>query len=204
MPNQIDEILQRIHQLEAQIEAEVSQLKEGFNQDFHEKRMRFEQEVIEQQKRFKIGLLKYLASSNIRSFIVAPFTYGLIFPLLLLDIFISTYQMICFSVLGIRKVNRSDHFVFDRAHLAYLNLFEKINCAYCSYGNGLISFTREIAGRTEQYWCPIKHAKRVFMAHPHYKKFAEYADAENYQNNLRKMREELLAHRKKTNDSRDD
>jgi hypothetical protein len=42
--------------------------------------------------------------------------------------------------------------IFDRTHLAYLNLVEKINCAYCSYGNGLAAYLREIAARTEQYW----------------------------------------------------
>lgn len=33
---------------------------------------------------------------------------------------------------------------------------EKVNCVYCSYFNGLMSYLREIAGRTEQYWCPIR------------------------------------------------
>jgi hypothetical protein len=55
--------------------------------------------------------------------------------------------------------------VFDRYHLAYLNVLEKLNCAYA---NGLIAYVREIAGRTEQYWCPIKHARRVIGAHSHY------------------------------------
>lgn len=27
--------------------------------------------------------------------------------------------------------------VFDRRHLAYLNAIEKLNCAYCEYGNGV-------------------------------------------------------------------
>jgi hypothetical protein len=35
---------------------------------------------------------------------------------------------------------------------------EKINCAYCSYANGAIASVREMASRTEIYWCPIKHA----------------------------------------------
>lgn len=191
MSSKVDEILKRIQQLETEIETETRQLKENLTQDFEEKRLRFEQEIIEQQKRFKMGLFKYLATSNIRSFVVAPLTYALIVPLVVLDIFISAYQLICFSTLGIKKVKRSDYFVFDRAHLAYLNLFEKINCAYCSYGNGLIAFTREIAGRTEQYWCPIKNAKRAFQSHPHYKKFSEYGNAVSYQEDLQRLRAEL-------------
>ena len=65
-------------------------------------------------------------------------------------------------------MRRRDYFVFDRHHLAYLNAIEKLNCAYCSYANGLVAYVREIAGRTEQFWCPIKHARRAIGAHAHY------------------------------------
>lgn len=82
--------------------------------------------------------------------------------------------------------------MFDRTHLGYLNLLEKINCAYCSYGNGLIAYCREVVGLTEQYWCPIKHARRVFQAHAHYHGFADYGDAENYRAELARLRHALL------------
>jgi hypothetical protein len=44
---------------------------------------------------------------------------------------------------------------FDRRKLAYLNAIEKLNC---DYANGILTYAREIASRTEQFWCPIKHA----------------------------------------------
>ena len=74
--------------------------------------------------------------------------------------------------------------MFNRAHLAYLNALEKLNCAYCSYANGLIDFVREVAARTERHWCPIKHARRVAAAHPYYVEFADYGDAEAYQRRI--------------------
>ncbi|MEO8317122.1 MAG: hypothetical protein ABI561_02235 [Bradyrhizobium sp.] len=111
----------------------------------------------------------------------------MIIPLVLLDIFISVYQAVCFPAYGIEKVKRSDHLIFDRYHLAYLNLLEKINCAYCSYGNGLLSYSREIAGRTEQYWCPIKHARRVIAAHEGYDNFAEFGDAKAFRERSNKL-----------------
>lgn len=43
------------------------------------------------------------------------------------------------------RVRRRDYLVFDRAHLAYLNLVEKINCACCSYGNALAAYFKEVA-----------------------------------------------------------
>ena len=112
--------------------------------------------------------------------ITAPFIYVLIIPLLLLDGFVSLYQMMCFPVYGISKVQRRDYFAFDRAHLAYLNGLEKINCAYCSYANGLIAYTMEIASLTEAYWCPIKHARRLNLTHARYRDFADYGDAEGF------------------------
>jgi hypothetical protein len=50
--------------------------------------------------------------------------------------------------------------------------------------NCLIAYVREIAGRTEQYWCPIKHARRVVGAHPLYAGFDDYGDADAYKKRL--------------------
>jgi len=112
--------------------------------------------------------------------LTAPVIYAVIMPFLLLDLFVSVYQAVCFPVYGLEKVRRRDHIVFDRHRLRYLNGLEKFNCAYCAYGNGLLAFVSEIAGRTEGYWCPIKHAQRLENTHRHYPDFAEYGDAEGY------------------------
>jgi len=110
----------------------------------------------------------------------APVIYAMIVPFVILDITITIYQWICFPVYGIEKVKRGDYFIFDRYHLAYLNILEAINCAYCSYGNGLMAYASEIAGRTEQYWCPIKHARKAISAHQLYIGFADFGDAETF------------------------
>lgn len=197
MTSRIEEMVSRIQALEAELESEMRSRKHDLLEDFQEKRALFEKELIEQQKRFRIGLLKYLWTADLKSFLAAPFIYILIFPLLFLDICISLYQSICFPLFGMQKVRRADYIVFDRAHLAYLNLFEKMNCAYCSYGNGLLAYVRDIAGKTEQYWCPIKHAKRTYLSHPYYKKFSAYGDAATYQDNLNRLREELKLEKQK-------
>lgn len=159
--------------------------------DFEETRVRFEQEVLEQQRRFKTGLLKYILSADLRTALTAPIIYAVFFPMVLLDLSVTVYQHICFRAYGIPRVKRSDYFVFDRAHLAYLNLLEKINCAYCSYGNGLMAYAREIVARTEQYWCPIKHARKVMAAHPYYTGFVDFGDAESYKQELERLRTQL-------------
>jgi hypothetical protein len=88
--------------------------------------------------------------------------------------------MICFRLYGIPPVTRASYIIVDRQHLNYLNVFEKLNCVYCGYGNGVISYAREITSRTEQYWCPIKHARKILDAHPRYNTFLDYGDATEY------------------------
>ncbi len=177
MDPRISELLDRIRQLE--------------DADFEDRRIRFEREIVAQQRRFKAGLLGYLFGAELRHVVTAPVIYAVVLPLLLLDLFVTAYQYICFPLYRIPRVKRREHFVFDRTHLAYLNLIEKFNCAYCSYGNGLASYVREIVGRTEQYWCPIKHARRVMQAHPYYGGFADFGDAEGYRGELKRLREAL-------------
>jgi hypothetical protein len=192
MNPQIQEFLDRIQQLEAAIEQEAKSRRQQWQVDFDEHKVRFEKEVLAQQKRFKEGLLGYVLTAEWRHVLCVPFIYPVLLPMLLLDGLISLYQWVCFPLCGIPRVKRSDYFVFDRTHLAYLNWLEKINCAYCSYGNGLMAYGREVVGLTEQYWCPIKHARRVLQAHAHYHGFADYGDAENFRAELARLRAELL------------
>ena len=81
--------------------------------------------------------------------------------------------------------------MIDRHHLAYLNGIEKLNCVFCGYANGVFAYLREIAGRTEQYWCPIRHARRVRAPHAHYHEFVDFGDAAGYQQQLPILRAEL-------------
>jgi len=191
MNQRISELLDRIRQIEEEIDQELKRRREELHADFESRRIRFEQEVLEQQRRFRMGLLSYVLGAELRHVVSIPFIFGVFIPLLLLDLSVSAYQWICFPLYRIARVRRRDYFVFDRTHLAYLNLVEKLNCAYCSYANGLAAYVKEVAGRTEQYWCPIKHARRVLQAHPYYSGFADYGDAEAYRRELEALRAKL-------------
>jgi hypothetical protein len=125
------------------------------------------------------------------SLLVAPMIYSLIVPLVLLDLWVRLYQAVCFPVYGIAKVDRSRYVLLDRGHLQYLNWIERVNCNYCGYANGLVAYAREIAARTEQYFCPIKHAHRSLGPHSHYSEFLDFGDAHAYKEELVKLRTEL-------------
>jgi hypothetical protein len=136
------------------------------------------------QRRQRIGLWRYFSSGSIATVATAPVIYSLALPLVLLDLWITVYQAICFRVWDVKRVRRRDFFATDRHKLPYLNAVEKVNCLYCSYANGLIAYVREIAARTEQYWCPIRHARPVRGSHKRYERFVPYGDGPGYRTRL--------------------
>jgi hypothetical protein len=151
----------------------------------------FEEHVLKRHRELKARLLSYILGARPLLILATPLMYSLIIPFVLLDLFMSVYQFVCFPLFGIPTVRRSDYLVIDRVHLSYLNVVEKVNCAYCAYANGLIAYAREITSLTEQYWCPIKHARRVIAAHERYRNFVDYGDAASYRKDLEALRAQV-------------
>lgn len=185
------EIYSEIQKLEQQLERYLRTLGDKFKYTIVNGKVQFEQAIIKAHRQYKISLLRYIFRGQLLSVVTAPVIYAMIIPLAFLDLTLTIYQQICFRAYGIGRVSRKRYIVLDRHQLAYLNGIQKLNCVYCGYGNGLIAYAREILARTEQYWCPIKHAKRVAGSHPRYYKFSHYGDAENYTTRLRELRDEL-------------
>jgi len=119
--------------------------------------------------------------------LTTPLLYVCIFPMFLVDLVISIYHLVCFPIYGIPYVRRRDHFIFDRVFLPYLNIRDRIHCAYCSYANGLFAYLADIAARTEQRFCPIKHSHPPKFQHARYELFFDYGDAERYRRNVEFM-----------------
>jgi len=191
MTGKINELIDRMRVIEEDLEVEYQKKREEFEFVIKEKRIRFADEIARQQRQFKSGLLRYLYEAKLLNVLTAPVIYAGFIPLLLLDFFLQLYQTLCFPIYRIQKVKRSDYFFFDREDLPYLNVIEKFNCFYCSYGNGVVAYGQEITARTEQYWCPIKHARRIRTAHNRYPRFFEFGDAKTYRKGLERLRDEL-------------
>jgi hypothetical protein len=170
----------RIEKLKDEIKSEWFELREG--------KVWFSEEVKKEQERLKTSLLRYLVGSRLLAVVTAPFIYGCIIPFVLLDLFVSTYQAVCFPVYGVPKARRKDYMAIDRKKLRYLNFIEGVNCLYCSYANGLLAYVVEVAARTEQHWCPIRHARRIRNAHDRYAHFLPYGDATAYREQIEKVR----------------
>lgn len=141
---------------------------------------RFSPETRREHCLLKTPLWEYLRRVRPLVLLSVPIIYLCAIPFLLLDLFVLLYQAICFPVYGIPKVRRRDYLIFDRGRLAYLNTIERIGCVYCSYTNGLLAFVTEIAARTEQHFCPIRHDRRLRRPHSRYPHFLPFGDALAY------------------------
>lgn len=188
MEESLERLINKIKGLEHELRQELQRKQEEFYYKIDQGKIQFEQEVKVKHKKLTKRLHRYFIDASLLNIMTVPLIWGCLPPTLMLDLVATIYQAVCFPIYGIPRVKRRHHIVFDRHSLAYLNLIEKINCAYCSYFNGLISYLREIGARTEQYWCPIKHAKRGGAIHSRYRYFFDYGDGEGYRQKLAEVR----------------
>lgn len=191
MPDQIKSIIERISALQEELEQAFEDRKKDFGFTLEKQKVRFLEGEIAWQKKFKRLLVTYIFSARLLVLLSAPVIYALILPIALLDLFVTIYQLICFPVYKMEKVKRHEYIVLDRHKLGYLNMIEKVNCAYCGYANGVLAYVSEIAARTESYWCPIKHARKMASYHRWYGNFSDYGDAENYLADLKRNMEAM-------------
>lgn len=193
MTQRMQEIARTIVDLQAELDREIEHRRRALGVRVHDRLVEFERGIVIEQRKLKTSMRAFLARSSFGAVITAPVIYSMLLPLFLLDMWISVYQAICFRAYGIARVERRDYIAFDRGRLAYLNWVEALNCAYCAYANGVIAYAREIGSRTEQYWCPIKHALRISDPHQRYYEFLEFGDAEGYRTRLAAFRALLSA-----------
>ncbi|MGA8393166.1 MAG: hypothetical protein WB775_13655 [Burkholderiaceae bacterium] len=188
MNDRITQLLAQMAALEDELRTAVHDQETRMFFQIKGKRVEFERTVKAAHRKLKTNFFRWLVTNRPQNLITGPIIYGMVFPLMLLDFFVSFYQWACFPIYGITKVRRTDYIVFDRQHLEYLNFIEKFHCTYCAYGAGLMGYINEILARTEQYFCPIKHAHRILGTHSRYNRFLDYGDAADYEARLEEFR----------------
>lgn len=191
MNDRVNELLSQITKLEDELRVALSEQPSSIFFEIKGKRIEFEKSIKDTHKRLKRNFFNWLVTNRPQNLLTGPIIYSMIIPLVIADVFITFYQVTCFPIYGVKKVRRSDYVVFDRHHLNYLNFIEKFHCSYCAYGAGIIAYINEIVARTEQYFCPIKHAHKIIGTHNRYIQFLDYGDAEDYQNKLENYRRRL-------------
>lgn len=184
----IDELLGKIEALENELVQELRAIEPKLMYTIRDKKVRFSAEIKKQHRLMIRKWFNYVYDSGFMITLTMPLVWMILIPALVLDAVVSLYQLICFPVYGIPFVKRGEYIVMDRHSLRYLNIIEKLNCTYCAYFNGLMGYLREVAARTEQYWCPIRHARSIRPAHSRYRHFFAYGDAEAYRQGLSGVR----------------
>jgi hypothetical protein len=191
MTNEIESLLEKIKALESRLTLELGKKEKEFFYVVIRKKVSFEREVRKHHKTLIKTIRQYIRDAAFLNIITAPVIWFCLIPGALLDLSITVYQKICFPVYKIPQVKRSDYIVIDRQNLSYLNGIEKLNCVYCGYFNGLVAYVQEVVARTEQYWCPIKHARKLKTIHNRYRNFIDFGDAEGYRKNIEKVRRDF-------------
>ncbi|MDD5333514.1 MAG: hypothetical protein PHS32_07190 [Rhodoferax sp.] len=188
MNEKIRQLLDQMSALEGDLRKAVQEQEVSALFQIKGKRVEFEASIRQAHRQLKSGFFHWLVTYRPQNLLTGPIIYSMIVPLLLLDLCVSFYQASCFPIYGITKVRRGDYIVFDRQQLEYLNFIEKFHCSYCAYGNGLMAYMSEILGRTEEYFCPIKHARKVLGTHSRYARFLAYGEAADYEAKLENFR----------------
>jgi hypothetical protein len=184
----VDRARQHVNEAEEGLARHLAAQRRQWHYRVERGRVWFDAEVERAHRRLRQSIPAYIRNGSILSLLLAPVIYSLIVPFVVLDAWVCLYQRVCFPIYGIPRVSRRAYFVLDRHTLSYLNGIEKMNCTYCSYANGLLAFVREVAARTEQYWCPIKHARAIPDPHDRYQAFFDFGDAEAYRRGLPAIR----------------
>jgi hypothetical protein len=188
MNSRLNELLREIRELEKGIEEEMRRREDEFKYSVRNGKVRFEKEISDFHRRLSTSSFFYVVRGSYLNLLTAPVIYALILPAAALDLCLWVYQAVCFPIYTIPRVRRRDHFILDRHYLKYLNVIERFHCDYCSYFNGVVSYATEVAARTEQYWCPVKHASGTAARHSRYRYFTDYGDAAAYRAQLDDIR----------------
>lgn len=188
MNDRISQILAQMAALEEDLRSAVHDQESKMFFQIKGKRVEFERSVKAAHLKLKKNFFLWLVTNRPQNLITGPIIYGMVVPLVMLDLCVTFYQYACFPIYGVARVRRADYIVFDRHQLGYLNFIEKFHCTYCAYGAGLMGYMSEILARTEQYFCPIKHAHKILGTHARYNRFLDYGDAADYEARLEEFR----------------
>ena len=188
MNDQLESLLEKMAALEKEVVRELQKKEAEFFYEVRLGKIRFTEEARARHRKLVKRFYAYIRDSRFMILLTTPVIWSCMIPIAMVDLFMTAYQAICFPIYGIPKVRRSDFIKLDRHHLSYLNWAEKMNCEYCAYANGVLACATEIAARTEQYWCPIKHALRMKSMHSRYRFFFDYGDAERYRQQVETLR----------------
>ena len=119
MSRYVDRIVSAIHEAEEALSEDVRDQQQRWQYGLHRGRVWFDKEVRHAQKQLKQSIASFLRHGSVLNLLTTPIIYSLSLPFVLLDIWVSLYQWICFPIYGIDRVAHGRYFVIDRHKLGY-------------------------------------------------------------------------------------
>jgi hypothetical protein len=127
-----------------------------------------------------LGLWALLLRLRPINIITGPLIYGMVLPLVFLDLSVWVYQYVCFPIYKLPRIVRAQFNAFDRQELRYLDWVSKAHCSYCAYATGVAAFSTAVIGATEAYFCPIKHQHKLQVVTASAVPYVEFEEPEGF------------------------
>jgi hypothetical protein len=102
----VERIVRRLHEAEEDLQREVHEQQRRWRFEVHRGRVRFDRGIRDAHRRMKQGIPAYIREGSLLSLVTAPVVYSLIVPLLVLDVWTTVYQCVCFPIYGVPRVHR--------------------------------------------------------------------------------------------------
>jgi hypothetical protein len=133
MSPRVERLVDRIHNAEQHLKCEAKDQPRRWQGRVRRGHVWFDKELRETHLRIRQSIPAYVLEGDLLSLLSAPIIYSLLLPFVLLDLWVTLYESICFPIYGMSRVPRHRYFAIGRHKLAYLNGIEKVNCTFCSY-----------------------------------------------------------------------
>lgn len=166
MDNKVRNLLAQITALESDLRTVLHEQKTRMFYQLDGKRVKFEGAIRKAHRKLKRGISRWIVTEQPQNNLTGPIICAMAIPLALLDVYITFYQAVCFTVYKVAKVQRAEYFVYDGRHLEYLNVVERFHCTYCAYATELVACVSEIVARTDSTFAPSNTRAR-YSAHIH-------------------------------------
>ena len=100
--NALDEILAQLRATQRELDREIDRLltegREQFRYTLERGRVVFERGMRSLHRERRKGLLRYLREAPIAFILSAPLIYGMLIPLVALDLAVTIFQHVCFRI----------------------------------------------------------------------------------------------------------
>ena len=104
----VDRLVDRIHDAEEHLKREAKDQQRRWQYRVHRGRVWFDKELRKTHRRLRQSIPAYILEGDLLSLLTAPVIYSLLLPLVLLDLWVTLYQSICFPIYGMHVCLAAD------------------------------------------------------------------------------------------------